>query len=158
MPHVNLKDLKYLALEGGGGKGVVYSGAIEALEQLKVLPIEPNRRRIVGISGSSAGAITALALALGMTSGQIGSLLKKKEIFEGFFDKLNPGTTRIINRKGHPGVDRTPAELMRKRRDSIDWLVTAAASWVKNTRVAPPTQRAVFSDWICNFTLIELIQ
>ena len=47
-------DVKYLSLEGGGGKGVTYLGAIEALEALKVLPIDQpaGKNQIRGLAGS----------------------------------------------------------------------------------------------------------
>lgn len=105
-----MTKIRYLAFEGGGGKGQIYLGAIEALEQhlkdLKkkghdrslppsndlgvegpgiVSPIHQhwqfdpiidyrvpwNQRWVKGISGSSAGAITALMIALGMSSQEI---------------------------------------------------------------------------------------
>ena len=31
---MDIKDLEYIALEGGGGKGAVYKGAVIALEKL----------------------------------------------------------------------------------------------------------------------------
>ena len=35
---MNFEDFRYLSLEGGGGKGAVYFGAIKALEnQFKIL-------------------------------------------------------------------------------------------------------------------------
>jgi len=91
-------DVKYLSLEGGGGKGVTYLGAIEALEALKVLPIDQpaGKNQIRGLAGSSAGAITALALALGFTSADFRKLLADSERFNGFFDGPAPGMYRVI--------------------------------------------------------------
>lgn len=71
-------NVHYLALEGGGGKGVTYLGAIRALERLGVLPIDINRpgqNQIRGISGASAGAITALVLAMGADSAELARIL-----------------------------------------------------------------------------------
>lgn len=59
------KDIRFLALEGGGGRGVTYLGAIRALEELGILGV-PGQDQIRGIAGSSAGAITAFFLAMGM--------------------------------------------------------------------------------------------
>lgn len=35
-------DFKYLAIEGGGGKGLAYSGGIKVLEKVDLLPITKN--------------------------------------------------------------------------------------------------------------------
>ena len=116
---INAKDIKYLSLEGGGGKGIVYIGAVKGLEQKirgKIgLPLFPlltgiNQRQLVGISGSSAGAITAFMLALGMDSQEI-----EKEVnrvlympmgirgtslpvspFEKFFEDANDSANRVV--------------------------------------------------------------
>lgn len=118
--NMEIKDVKYLALEGGGGKGVTYLGAVAALEALKVLPINLNENKLTfkkeenklkqlrgskikGISGSSAGAITALCLAMGLKSDELAKILQTKEFFYGkersvfdtFFDlhKFNDSDT-----------------------------------------------------------------
>jgi len=86
---VNPDKIRYLVLEGGGGKGMIYKGMVDALETIKnskgvpLLPIKFNtsNRQILGIAGASAGAITALSLAIGM------SLKDIKEATDG--DKLN---------------------------------------------------------------------
>jgi len=97
------EDVHYLAFEGGGGKGVTYLGAIMALEDLKVLPIDidkPEKNQIKGISGASAGAITALLLGLGYTSADMGNLLSEPKIFNDFFDKPDKlGRYRSVSRK-----------------------------------------------------------
>lgn len=106
------EKLRYLALEGGGGKGATYLGAIKQLEEYKVLPIQRKpfylefdggrvlrmgSGQLVGVSGSSAGAITALMLALGMNSGSIEYLLRNKSAeFERFCDSPLPGAHRIF--------------------------------------------------------------
>jgi len=107
---IDLKKVRYVAFEGGGGKGLVYLGAIRALEkklaQLRAgglrVPSTPSnptgsegppitlqgrgpqspepiidlndpmdRRWVKGVSGTSAGAITALMVAVGMNSDEI---------------------------------------------------------------------------------------
>ncbi len=95
----NPADISYLAFEGGGGKGIVYLGVIKALEEVFTPPRPQGRllphpgiddlpvidfpkglfdlsqpiaqRKLKGVSGSSAGAITALMVALGMSSDEI---------------------------------------------------------------------------------------
>ena len=137
--------MEYIALEGGGGKGAVYKGAIVALEKrfdkawrdeelLKIqdgkltrVPVselpEPanllnlsgeNSRaptsildyyetpqsnlKIKGISGASAGAITAFPLALGLNSTDIDEILKNFPFSQEFLPnhKLNEGKYRMV--------------------------------------------------------------
>lgn len=104
---IDLKNIKYLSFEGGGGKGIVYMGAVRALQAATALKyydlVESNYgeeskgvlgegtlfpidkpikdRPFVGISGASAGALTAFMLAMGMNS---------KEL-QGEFDKTVKG-------------------------------------------------------------------
>ncbi|MDF1781667.1 MAG: patatin-like phospholipase family protein [Alcanivoracaceae bacterium] len=95
------QDVEYLSMEGGGGKGVTYLGAVRALEQLNVLPIDINRpgqNQIKGISGSSAGAITALMLAMGLNSTELERILSNSSTFTGFFDDPSPGLYRTVTR------------------------------------------------------------
>jgi NTE family protein len=98
------KDISYLAFEGGGGKGVAYLGAVMALEELGVLPIRkvPGTNQILGISGASAGAITAFLLALGYSSQQIQSLLSVPARFTAFFDEPQPGFYRGVDEAMKP--------------------------------------------------------
>ena len=60
--------IRKLILSGGGAKGVAYSGAVTALENLGVLP------GIDSIHGSSAGAIMAALIASGMDAAQFDAL------------------------------------------------------------------------------------
>jgi predicted acylesterase/phospholipase RssA len=104
---VSRDDVAYLALEGGGGKGVTYLGAIRALERMEILPIDirrPGENQIIGISGASAGAITALLLSLGLNSRRIADLLGHPEIFNGFstvqtLDAIDWWTSRAVPQK-----------------------------------------------------------
>lgn len=58
-----------LVLEGGGAKGILYCGILEKLEQDGILS------NIRNVAGSSAGGITAFALALGYTPKEIYDLI-----------------------------------------------------------------------------------
>ncbi|SRR6266568_3971257 len=58
-------DIRYLALEGGGGKGFAYLGAIDILEKVKGADGRSIMARVDGFAGASAGAITALLLSIG---------------------------------------------------------------------------------------------
>jgi predicted acylesterase/phospholipase RssA len=91
------EEVFYLAFEGGGGKGVTYLGAIQALEELKILPSKefPDVKQIRGLSGASAGAITALVLALGYKSADVETLLKSD--FKVFFDAPKSSYYRLVD-------------------------------------------------------------
>ena len=77
---VRQKDVRYLALEGGGGKGVVLLGAVAELEKLGILQHDGNRlsqaNQIKGIAGSSAGALMAVMLSMGYKHSELVSLVK----------------------------------------------------------------------------------
>ncbi|MEL7040487.1 MAG: patatin-like phospholipase family protein [Pseudomonadota bacterium] len=101
--------IEYLALEGGGGKGAAYLGAIEALEKdlgsanRRVLPAwkrdeRTNKKvnRIKGISGASAGALTALLLALGLSAQDIRKLLSDTKALRALYDPMSPGMVRAV--------------------------------------------------------------
>lgn len=101
--------VKYLVFEGGGGLGMVYTGAIEALEGVLgtnpslsgpsevvyprgLFPINEDRpiesRPFRGACGASAGAITAFMLAIGMTSYEIDQTLE--ELYDVIYDLGDP--------------------------------------------------------------------
>lgn len=100
-----LRDIKYLVFQGGGGKGVAYSGVLKALEEKGLLPLIPGKENgIKGIAGTSAGAITALLVALGYNSKEINdNFLTKPEIFDGFFDGPDSGSYRTVSSFNRPG-------------------------------------------------------
>jgi predicted acylesterase/phospholipase RssA len=79
VPHLAPDEIRHLALEGGGGKGFAYLGAIQVLEDLGVMS------HIDGISGTSAGAITALMLSTHMTAKDIQDELLQRD-YNTFFD------------------------------------------------------------------------
>jgi predicted acylesterase/phospholipase RssA len=62
-------DIRYLAMEGGGGKGFAFLGALQVLEKLKVLD------QIEGYAGASAGAITAFMMSIGYTPAELKKFL-----------------------------------------------------------------------------------
>jgi predicted acylesterase/phospholipase RssA len=105
--------VRYLSLEGGGGKGVVYLGAVQALERLQVLPITlgSSDNQIKGVSGASAGAITALLLSLGLDSTLLEQVLARPEDFNNFFDGPRVGEVRLVGRDNKSGVGRAPRSL-----------------------------------------------
>ena len=97
------RDVKYIVFEGGGGKGFAYSGALQALQDKRVIGyIEPDSgslptsdgqkhsrldfTKTYGVGGASVGAITALLVSIGYTPTELSDLMKQKEKFLAFFD------------------------------------------------------------------------
>lgn len=72
--------IRNLVFEGAGIRGIAYCGAIEELEKNNIMP------DIEKVGGTSAGAITALCLSIGYTSGEIANLLYNTN-----FRKFNDG-------------------------------------------------------------------
>jgi NTE family protein len=69
---IPLSPIAELVFEGGGVKGLVYAGALKALEE------DPEiLKGVQRVAGSSAGAMTALMVALGYTQAEIEEKLKK---------------------------------------------------------------------------------
>jgi predicted acylesterase/phospholipase RssA len=109
--------VRYLAFEGGGGKGVVYLGALLAMERQPIgilgLPTDPTTGApaipgLLGLSGSSAGAMTAFFVALGVTASDLADILSKPETFNGFYDGPENASLRVVKRnkfsRGRPVV------------------------------------------------------
>ncbi|BDU39356.1 patatin-like phospholipase family protein [Vibrio nigripulchritudo] len=133
----NPTDVHYLALEGGGGKGVTYLGAIRALERLGVLPINidtPGQNQIRGISGASAGAITAMFLAMGYNSTQLQQVLSNSSTFTGFFDGPSTGLSRSVDSNNRPALHTSapngvrPIDHIRQQTRSIRGISTLAGA------------------------------
>ena len=82
-----------LVLEGGGVKGMAYGGALEVLERQGIL------HRIERVAGTSAGAITALLVALRYEPDEIRSLLFHLD-FSKFEDGGGTGLLRLLRRFG----------------------------------------------------------
>lgn len=76
--------VQYLSFEGGGGKGLIYVGAIKALENLGILRFQNDKLdplgQIKGVAGASAGAITATLLSIGYNSTQIQDALSRTNL------------------------------------------------------------------------------
>lgn len=126
---LKFEDLEYIVMEGGGARGAAYLGAIKALEEklknlqalhpsiVKVYSLD-NRApglldyyRIVdnkevplvkGIAGSSAGAITTIALSLGFNSKEIEEILKFP--FENFLKNVDAGRYRMVDENGNLAI------------------------------------------------------
>ncbi len=98
-------DVGYLVFQGGGGKGVAYAGALKALEEMGILPIRAGANsHLKGIAGTSAGAISALMLAMGYTSDEIDErFLSDPDMFTVFFDGPDNDSYRIVSAFNSPG-------------------------------------------------------
>ena len=83
--------IKNLAFKGGGVLGIAYAGAIEALEEKKVL------EQIQHVAGTSAGAITAALISLKYTSADILKVVAATD-FKAFEDGWDP--LRIATKYG----------------------------------------------------------
>ncbi|XP_035662928.1 uncharacterized protein LOC118406738 isoform X1 [Branchiostoma floridae] len=69
-----------LVLEGGGAKGIAYIGTCKVLEDAGIMP------QIKRFAGTSAGAITAALLAIGMTSQELLDELSAQNLLEVVLD------------------------------------------------------------------------
>lgn len=72
--------IKNLVFEGAGIRGIAYCGAIRALEEKGMM------KDVEKVGGTSAGAITALALSLGYTADEIAGIITQTD-----FKKFNDG-------------------------------------------------------------------
>jgi NTE family protein len=72
-------EFRNLVFEGGGVKGIAYAGALSELEKLKIL------HKIKRVSGTSAGAITAVLLSLGYSVDELSKIISNKN-FNDFKD------------------------------------------------------------------------
>lgn len=123
MPKLKIDDLKNIVMEGGGARGAAYLGAIRALEikmsersdvqaysdlgkrkagLLDYSNTTDNTLAIKGIAGSSAGAITTFALALGFNSDEIEKILDYD--FTNFLSEKDAGKYRMVDKEGKLAV------------------------------------------------------
>ena len=75
-------NFKNLVFEGGGVKGIAYGGALDILNEKKILP------GIKRVAGTSAGAINATLLALGFSSSDVSKIVANTD-FSSFQDSSN---------------------------------------------------------------------
>lgn len=78
-----MDNYKHLVFEGGGVKGIAYAGAINVLQQNGILA------NIESVAGTSAGAITAVLIALNYTAEQVEKAISELD-FKSFEDGFNP--------------------------------------------------------------------
>ena len=80
-------------MEGGGVRGLAYSGALEVLEEKGII------QNIDNVAGSSAGAIAGLVVALGFSTHEIDSILQNLKIGEFNDGKFFVGRIRRIKKE-----------------------------------------------------------
>lgn len=130
MSKLKTNDVRYIVLEGGGARGAAYLGAIKGLQRefdrtkgapgstfelaqgvaekggdnalMDYVSIDDKKLKILGVAGSSAGAITSYALALGLNAKDIEEHVMKFE-FKNFLsaDQEIPGKYRMIDKSGN---------------------------------------------------------
>src|SRR5262245_22302366 len=83
-------QFRNLVFEGGGVKGIAYVGALGVLEEQGLLG------GIKRVAGTSAGAITATLVALGLSSAEVGRVVASTS-FRSFMDD-DWGTVRDTKR------------------------------------------------------------
>jgi predicted acylesterase/phospholipase RssA len=113
-------DIKYLSFEGGGGKGNAYVGAVASLEQQGILKFVNNKLvgSVKGISGASAGAITAFFLGSGFSYKELYKTMSAND-FNKFFDAPVVGEN-VIAGKGFSYFDLQEGQ--KKVKDAPTWL------------------------------------
>ena len=143
------KDVTYLSFQGGGGLGFAYLGAVQALEALAVLPVGREGGQLKGISGTSAGAITAMFLALGCNSKDLENIFNANEDFDRFYDPPLMGKTRGLIPRDHHAILESPGQKssvedfakliikvkqeQRKNRDGLQKAISA--TWLRSLDV-----------------------
>lgn len=95
-------EVQYISFEGGGGKGNTFIGAIEALEERNVIRFKDMKlTNVKGISGASAGAITAMLLSCGYDSKYMKTLVKENKYdFKKFIERPTSQSVGLMPRIG----------------------------------------------------------
>lgn len=132
--------IDYIAFEGGGGLGLAYPAALQALRDAfeaetdspksKAMYDDKGRFQwpIKGVSGSSAGALMAYAVALGYTPREVSDLTIRDGAFGALFrEKIKPGwhsatATSPDNTKTKPGWYGDLSKYKKDQDNLNDWL------------------------------------
>lgn len=98
--HLRPAQVRYLAFEGGGAKGIAFIGALAALDALEVRPRSAGGR-VRGLSGASAGSMTAFLYAMGVTPAQLIGIQMADRAFTRFFEPARPNRVRAVHAGGY---------------------------------------------------------
>ncbi|CAH1246081.1 Hypp7652 [Branchiostoma lanceolatum] len=92
-------EFENLVLKGGGAKGIAYIGACKVLDDAGIL------KNIKRFAGTSAGAITASLLAIGMSPQEMLEELSQKNLMDLMDPPVKYGWSNLMNWLPHiPGV------------------------------------------------------
>lgn len=92
------EKVKNLAVSGGGGKGQFYIGALKGLEDQNVL------QNIETFAGTSAGALTAIPLALGMNTDELLEIVKHTDFRAFMIEGRNYNSSEKRQKQKHKGI------------------------------------------------------
>jgi predicted acylesterase/phospholipase RssA len=147
MTKLKPSDIKYLALEGGGGKGFAYLGALEILEAQGVL------NHIDGYAGASAGAITSLLLSIGYSTARLRAFLLGTQ-FDTWWERETEGSRSMpeLGASGFPTVTTSREEsaaivLAGKLAGASTPLVPLAVAALSGSVTAEPGA-SVIDNWV----------
>jgi len=123
------KKVRYLILEGGGGKGLIYLGAGKALADLGILSYTKkligekevyrlSPRKIKGIAGTSVGSLAAALIASGYTPEELHKKLTKNFGLH-ILDKVDYGAIPTAYTKEKPRYI-IPEREMPEEQESLD--------------------------------------
>lgn len=106
----------FVAFQGGGAKGISHVGALSAVERADI--------EVLGVAGTSAGAIVAALVAAGYTSREIfaGNTTKNHLLTD--IDSTWVSATKLFGSKGWRRLLRV--RLCQKLIDDKDWIATLA--------------------------------
>jgi len=79
---IRLDLVRNLVFQGGSVKGLSYVGALAALEKCYTLSNKPFHQNIKNVAGTSAGAITAVGLAMGYTIPELVDIMANTDFKE----------------------------------------------------------------------------
>jgi NTE family protein len=91
---IKQQPIENIVFEGGGPKGLVYVGAINELEERGIL------KNVKNVGGSSAGAMTALAVGLGYNAQKIKNIISQADI-SSFLDTSDAPSSYWITSTKH---------------------------------------------------------
>lgn len=129
--HAKRKPI-FLAMQGGGAKGIVHVGALTAIEQLKF--------DIQGVAGTSAGSMVAALVAAGYKASELVDPQKKTHLFNTVGDALGfKEPTKLFATKGWMIL-----KFARGVSSKLNW-ISGAFSATKNWVLGAKRTKAVVS-------------
>ena len=131
MAKLDVNDIRYIAMEGGGGKGIAFLGALQVLEGIGVLA------NVRGYAGASAGAITAFLLSMNYKVTDIESFLKRTN-FDAFWEQPDPRGLPAIGVAFTSRPTTMPEELIAKILEQVRNSSNAKALWTLLVTAWPP--------------------